>query len=482
MTRGENMNSLHRDLKKLIDKEEKNRNEEQKWRLNFHIMPPVGWLNDPNGLCFFKGEYHFFFQYSPFDSKGGLKFWGHYKSKDMLHWKYMKTALFPDQPYDCHGVYSGSAYVENDMMYLYYTGNIKYEGNYNYITNGRASNTIYAECKDGVHIENKQCLLKNKDYPEEMTCHVRDPKVWKEKDNYYMVLGARTKGDIGEVLLYCSKDKKNWVLQNILKSKEKFGYMWECPDLFLLDDVRILSVSPQGVEAQEKKYLNVYQSGYYILEGDFKEKYKLSEFVEWDKGFDFYAPQTFEDNKGRRILVGWMGMPDCDEYYINPTVEYEWQHAFTMPRVLTIQDGKVFQSPIEEMQQMRKGKTDFSNKVTCESCFELLIKNIKKDCKIKIEQNVILEYNKNEKEFKLEFTGTIGAGRTKRNADLKECRNIRIFADASSLEIFLNDGEEVLTTRYYPPNETVEIVVDCENSKNTIWQIEKCNWKWGEEI
>lgn len=477
----ESMNSLHRDLKKLVEKEEKNRNEEQKWRLNFHIMPPTGWLNDPNGLCFLKGEYHFFFQYSPFNSKGGLKFWGHCKSKDMLCWQYEETALFPDQPYDCHGVYSGSSYVENDMMYIYYTGNVKHQGDYDYITNGRGSNTIYAECKDGIHIENKQCLLQNKDYPNEMTCHVRDPKVWKEKDNYYMVLGARTQEDIGEVLVYDSKDKKNWTLKNIIKSKEKFGYMWECPDLFLLGDTTILSVSPQGVEAEEKKYLNIYQSGYYILKGDFKGEYALNEFQEWDKGFDFYAPQTFEDNQGRRILVGWMGMPDCDEFYKNPTVQYGWQHAFTMPRVLSMKNGKVFQNPLEEMKQLRKEEIHFKEEISCQSCFELVIENIEKDCKIEIGKEVVLEYNKEKKEFKLEFIGMIGAGRTKRYALLEKCKKIHIFADYSSLEIFLNDGEQTLTTRYYPQNETVELSVGCKCSKNTIWELDKYEWKWGEE-
>ena len=85
-----------------------------KWSTRFHIMPPVGWLNDPNGLCYYNGDYHFFFQYAPFDAKGGLKFWGHMKSKDMLHWTYEGVPLFPDSPYDCHGVYSGSAFTKSE--------------------------------------------------------------------------------------------------------------------------------------------------------------------------------------------------------------------------------------------------------------------------------------------------------------------------------------------------------------------------------
>lgn len=81
-------------------------------RLTHHLMPPVGWLNDPNGLCWYKGRYHVFFQYSPFEANGGLKFWGHYSSEDMISWRYEGVPLLPDSIYDCHGVYSGSAIAE----------------------------------------------------------------------------------------------------------------------------------------------------------------------------------------------------------------------------------------------------------------------------------------------------------------------------------------------------------------------------------
>lgn len=73
----------------------------QKQRLTHHLMPPTGWLNDPNGLCYFKGRYHVFFQYAPFDAEGGLKFWGHYSSDDLVSWRYEGVPLYPDSSYDC---------------------------------------------------------------------------------------------------------------------------------------------------------------------------------------------------------------------------------------------------------------------------------------------------------------------------------------------------------------------------------------------
>lgn len=150
------MNALHRTWEKLISqtlKEEQGL--KQLWRPAFHIAPPVGWLNDPNGLCQYRGIYHAFYQYSPFDEKGGLKFWAHCTSRDLLHWKLEDVPLSPDQPYDCHGVYSGSAVIEEDHMYLYYTGNVKEMGDYDYINQGRQSNTVRVTSRDGFHFEKR---------------------------------------------------------------------------------------------------------------------------------------------------------------------------------------------------------------------------------------------------------------------------------------------------------------------------------------
>ena len=127
------MNALHRDLKRLVPlAEERGRalREGDRTRLRFHLMPPVGWMNDPNGLCWYRGNYHVFYQYGPFDPTGGVKHWGHWTSPDLIHWTQQPTAMYPDQPWDVHGVYSGSALVEDDALYLYYTGNVKFAGDY----------------------------------------------------------------------------------------------------------------------------------------------------------------------------------------------------------------------------------------------------------------------------------------------------------------------------------------------------------------
>ena len=171
------MNALHRTLQKLVDEavEKQKHKNIQRWIPHFHVMPPVGWLNDPNGLCEYEGTYYAFFQMSPFEVHGGLKFWGLCTSKDLVHWEYKGAPLQPDQPYDCHGAYSGSALVEDGVMYVYYTGNVKLQGTYDYINNGRESNTVLAISRDGKTFETKKLLMTNADYPWDLTCHVRDP-------------------------------------------------------------------------------------------------------------------------------------------------------------------------------------------------------------------------------------------------------------------------------------------------------------------
>ena len=137
------MNALTRDLKQLVELAEKAAPAEGRFRQRLHLMPSTGWLNDPNGLCQFKGLFHAFFQYSPFNPEGGVKMWGHCTSRDMAHWEYQGTALYPDQPFDCHGVYSGCALVEDGRMYLYYTGNVKLEDReYDYVLAGREGRRV----------------------------------------------------------------------------------------------------------------------------------------------------------------------------------------------------------------------------------------------------------------------------------------------------------------------------------------------------
>lgn len=474
------MSTLTKVLERNVAAIEKNADmTEGRFRLGHHLMPPVGWLNDPNGLCWYKGKYHVFFQYAPFDVEGGLKFWGHYTSEDMIDWKYEGTALYPDSSYDCHGVYSGSALVDDGKLHLFFTGNVKIDGDYDYINEGRETSTLHVESEDGIHFSNKEEVISFSEYPEEFTCHIRDPKVWKENGKYFMVLGGRLKGDKGAVLVYESGDLKEWKLLRTITTPEVFGYMWECPDYFELDGEKILSVSPQGLTREEFRFQNIYQSGYFILKEDGSVDAK--DFREWDMGFDFYAPQTFTDVQGRRILIGWMGMPDADEEYVNKTIEEGWQHCLTVPRELKLKDGKILQYPVKELENLRKEKTVLNDensavelRVEVNEGFDLVLEEIAltgSSFQISMGGQMLFRYENGTAE--IGFPGVTGAGRKVRKAQINELRNIRFLVDTSAAEIYLNDGETVFSTRYYPDREDLLLKIQGGKFKGNLWNLRR---------
>lgn len=468
------MTALTNDLIKLVDAAEKKADKEGRFRGKIHLAPPVGWLNDPNGLCQLGGVYHAFFQYSPFSAEGGVKMWGHCTSKDMISWNYQGVSLFPDQPFDCSGVYSGSALVEDGTMYLYYTGNVKLEdGEYDYVNTGREANTVLVESTDGIHFGKKQELMRNTDYPSDLTCHVRDPKVWKEDGVYYMLQGARTRQDIGQALIFRSEDKVNWTCIRRVSTEEPFGYMWECPDYFETDGQKILSVSVQGLEGGEWEDRNVYQSGYFLVDGELLGDCRLSEYRLWDYGFDFYAPQTFQTEDGRIVLISWMGMPDCEEY-TNPTVEDGWQHCFTFPREIYVKDGIVCQRPVRELEE-KKGKAETAEghmEQEDREVYEAYVSGIQGSrFKAVISDELILEYR--EGRFEMRFTDrrkeAVSAGRGIRYEKMERLEDVRILTDVSTVEVFVNGGEFAFTTRFYPKKD--RICIDAEGAEITFCQI-----------
>lgn len=412
---------------------------------SFHIYPQAGWLNDPNGLCYYKGKYHIYYQYSPLDENKSDTVWGHVSSSDFINYKREEPFIFSDSKLDEDGAYSGSAFVEDGEIDFFYTGNVKYKGNFDYIREGREHNTVKI-LSDGYDFDEKKLILTNDDYPTDMTKHVRDPKIYKKDGIYYMFLGARSVEDKGLVLIFKSKDLEKFTYHMRIETNYKFGYMWECPDFFCLNGKDFLIVCPQGLDSQEFKYQNVYQAGYFPIEIDLEnKKYKLSEFEELDYGFDFYAPQSFEDSSGRRILIGRMGMPDAR--YINPSVEYKWQHCLTLPRELSLVDGKIHQNPIKELEKLRKDELRLSSSnIFKELVFEAIAEDIKGDFSLNLRKDVSLRY---EKGILILDMGKFSGGRTRRKIKVEKIRNLRIYSDRSSIEIFVNDGQYVLSTRVY---------------------------------
>ncbi|MSA70732.1 glycoside hydrolase family 32 protein [Holdemania massiliensis] len=416
------------------------------YRLTSHLAPKRGWLNDPNGLCVHQGVIHIFYQADPDSLTGKRKAWGHFTTTDFVHYTDCGLAIEPTEAFERHGAYSGSALSVGDQLHLFYTGNVKEPGDHDFIRSGRQHNTIHA-LSNGKTVDHKHVVLSNADYPDFCSCHVRDPKVNKIAEGYEMVLGARTLDDEGCVLRYTSMDLEHWQLNAVLRSQNKMGYMWECPDLLHFDDVDVLLCCPQGLTRQGYHYENVYDNGYFLIQQDQAKTYRTLDY-----GFDFYAPQTFEDSRGRRILIGWMGLPDTD--YTIPTKT--WMHALTLPRQLRYEEGQLKQRVIDELQPTHLLTAKTTQAQAPQAC--VLKMQPQKSLTLAIDT---LKIQYADGLFTLDCSAC-GEGRTQRHVELPNLDTLELYLDVSSVEIFLNDGQFSLTSRCFFDTAIRTIQADCE--------------------
>ncbi|MBP3040635.1 sucrose-6-phosphate hydrolase [Bacillaceae bacterium Marseille-Q3522] len=441
--------------------------ESDPYRLTYHIAPPVGLLNDPNGLIYFKGEYHVFYQWYPFATAHGVKFWFHVTSKDLIHWDKKPIALAPGDWFDKNGCFSGSAIEHSGNMYLFYTGNVRN------LKGERVTYQCLAVSNDGITFKKIGPLFA---VPPGYTAHFRDPKVWKYQGRWYMILGAQTIKKKGSAVLFLSLDLVNWEFIGPISGANKnslkdFGYMWECPDLFRLNGADVLLVSPQGLRADGYLYHNLYQTGYFTGHLDYQTfQYYHSPFTELDRGFDFYATQTMQDPKGRRILFAWMGLPEENEM-LHPTIPYKWIHALTIPREIHLRNGRLYQKPVEELKKLRKSKNFFPKAVLhglsasftkiSGITFELLVEDIEISGRwfsICFRGEAKLLYDLKKRLAIVEREQFDKQGKERRTCYLRRLEKVQVFGDRSSLEIFINDGEEVFTLRYFPDQKNTDIL------------------------
>ena len=460
------------------------------WRQKYHIQGIVGLINDPNGFTQFNGKYHMFYQWNPTGINHKNKTWGHSVSDDLVHWERMTTALRPDTWYSKNGVYSGSGIVIDGKLYLFYTGNVKNDEGV------RESYQCIAVSEDGENFERWEPSIINQ--PDGYTRDIRDPKIWEKNGKYYTVLGIQSDKKEGKVVLYSSENVKDWKFEGEIAGANRgtlkeFGYMWECPDYFELKDeitgeiVDVLVASPQGLEPEGDLYNNKYQSGYFLgkLDYDQPEFEIKTQFIELDRGNDFYAPQSMKDDKGRRIMVGWMGIPEEEDF---PTIKNEWIHCLTLPRELKIIDGKLKQYPIEELKKLRGEKVEFIGIVAEEKevgkgeTFEMKVKfsQINSNFGIKLRANesneTIVKYDFETK--KLILDRSKGAQSDKRDRKVylgnQESLELNIFVDRSSIEIFVNNGDEVFSSRIFPEKEATGIKIFTDKEV----KVELRKWEW----
>ena len=456
-------------LKRARKYEAENNNSYLKDRPAFHLTPYIGWMNDPNGFSFYKGQFHLFYQYYPYGLGWNSMHWGHAVSKDLLHWEYLPAALAPENKYDSFGVFSGSSIeLPDGQQLLMYTGVTK--------NNDKDTQLQCVATGDGINYKKfagNPVIGKNL-FPEGFNSqHFRDPKIWRAADGSYYCISVACKNDgNGAILLFHSPDAFSWSYEGILlENKGNIGKMWECPDYFELDGKDIILISPQNMLPQQDKYMAGSRTAYFCGKFDLEQKKFIPDFdAPVDSGIDFYASQTVKAPDGRTILIGWM--QNWDTSNLTDRGNRNWFGQMSTPRELSLKDGKLIQKPVKEIESYRTASTTL-NDVTVDGDFlpeNLTGRIIDMELTIRPKENKSLNSftinlaQSEEYKITLEYkadshTLVFDRSRTEiRNALCSQsiCRvsdsqelKLRILLDTYSAEVFVNDGQQVMTNTFY---------------------------------
>ena len=433
------------------------------FRPHFHIAPPTGLMNDPNGLIFDGEKYHLFYQWFPFDAIHGMKHWKHLITKDFQHYQ-SADDLIPCELFESHGCYSGGALKVGDKLAMFYTGNTRRPSD-----NQRVPYQNLAIFDLNGKLLSKRPLIESA--PEGYTEHVRDPKPYLTKDGKIrFICGAQRENLTGTAIIFEMDNLEGTPRLlgelSLPAFDNKNVFMWECPDLLKLGDKDVFIWSPQGKVREAHQFQNNYHATYAV--GKLTDLTFEAEYIsELDQGFDFYAPQTFAglDNQTHAVLFGWIGLPDLTY----PTDKFKWHSALTLPRELRLEDSKIYQRPIDKIYENLtalsafhlNGKADIANLDRAYLKFEVnnqafdltFFQNEKgQSLRLSYENGLIcLDRSQSEQTELMEKFDT------KRFCEIKNLQTVEIFFDRSIIEIFLNHGEKAMTSRFF-----------IENRENTI--------------
>ena len=433
------------------------------FRPHFHIAPPTGLMNDPNGLIFDGEKYHLFYQWFPFDAIHGMKHWKHLITKDFQHYQ-SADDLIPCELFESHGCYSGGALKVGDKLAMFYTGNTRRPSD-----NQRIPFQNLAIFDLDGKLLSKRPLIENA--PEGYTEHVRDPKPYfTENGKIRFICGAQRENLTGTAIIFEMdnlEDTPRLLGELSLPAFDNTNvFMWECPDLLKLGDKDVFIWSPQGKDREAHQFQNNYHATYAV--GKLTELTFEAEYIgELDQGFDFYAPQTFGglENKTQAVLFGWIGLPDLTY----PTDKFKWHSALTLPRELRLEGTKIYQRPIAKTYENLTALSTFHLNGNAEiadldrayvkfeahnQAFDLTFFQNEQGQSLRLSyENGLVCLDRSQSE-QTELMETFGS---KRFCEIANLQTVEIFFDRSIVEIFFNHGEKAMTSRFF-----------IENRKNTM--------------
>lgn len=448
----------------------------EKYRLQFHFSPPAHWMNDPNGMVYYKGEYHLFYQYYPGNTVWGPMHWGHAISKDLIHWQHLPIALYPDS---LGYIFSGSVVVDKNnssgfqkgselplvAVYTYHNMSGEKSGRNDFQTQGIAysldKGRTWKKYANNPVIKNPGA----KDF--------RDPKVmWHEASKHWILTMAAG----NEIRFYRSANLKEWELSGTFGKEEgSHGGVWECPDLFEI----------KTGKGNETKWVLLVSIGTGAPNGGSGTQYFVGNFdgktfrndntkqtLLWlDYGADNYAGVTWSNAPGnRRLFLGWMS----NWQYAQTVPTQSWRSAMTLPREFslreTVQGYRLFTTPIKETEALRTTEpgTDFiSGKEYPFSLGELqLVYDLQKtgSNEFGIEllnsknESLQIGYDKTKNKYYINrtnlanksFSKVFPAIHTAPRSSVSEKLTMHLYIDHSSIELFADDGSVVMTDIFFP--------------------------------
>lgn len=416
-------------------------------RPRYHFTAPSGWINDPNGLIYWQGAYHLFYQHNPLEARWGNISWGHARSEDLLHWTHLPIALRPEaNSYDECGCWSGSAVDDGGAPALIYTGAHSYDPEREHseaaICLARGDHQMREFHKLGIVAQAPQ----GHDW-----VGFRDPVVWREGNHWAMTVGAGEVGVAPMVLLYRSNNLEDWTYVGPLVRGGDFatdlylGTLWECPQLIDLGEQHSLVFCPwiDGV-------------GFYpaYLTGNYRnDRLEVHQSGILDVG-NLYAPQAMQDPSGRWLLWGWLTE-------VRPQKEQlaaGWSGAMSLPRVLQLDDqGQLRQYPVPELKALRGNyrthENPGANRILAVGASQEVMVQAQTSCKVTLRsgsQVTRLHYDALNYRLILDrsASGPHPLPPLMLQLNPAELLQIHLFIDVSTLEIFVQG--QAISARIYP--------------------------------
>ncbi len=453
---------------------------DQPWRPRYHFTPPENWMNDPNGLVFFEGEYHLFYQYAPEGFVLSPLHWGHAVSEDLVHWEHLPIAIYPDETLG--NAYSGSAVVDESN-----TSGLCQNGG-----GCLAALFTHSGGEDGLQ---KQSLAISHDKgrswemfadnpvleAEPDQTDFRDPKVFWDNDasRWVMALAA---GDA--IRLYESPNLRDWgYLSEFARDSSNDGGAWECPELFPLPVENRENERHWVMEIDWTTSTGGIGSGGRYFVGDFVDHRFVSQtpvdtLLRVDGGSDFYAAQSFSGmEENERIWLAWL---NNWQYALSIPTE-PWQGAMSLPRRVRLRDDgenglRLLQTPVEALKELRgtplwtqenlvvENMVEFPESAFCTSCeiVAVLRPDTNATCTLLafVGENEETEIGYDTENARLFFdrrrSGTVDFSphfprRQETNHALDEgALRLTVFLDRSTVEVFAGDGETTMSFLVFP--------------------------------